>query len=275
LEAALAAAYSLESLAAMVYERYPATPYVKDYARTIGEAVEAHHLGLRHVAVIGLMPVIEGAGRRLADSRSVKAPTMKSLFPNLARDCKNEILTKNIGDTQEIISMFESFEEFTDAYLYINSALYPLDDKTNRHGTLHGAYADSDFGDPISFYKAIGSIDFLCMVAALSLGVLVRTKSNGSFATVSALLSDLHGLCRYKAGVSSGSPDSDQAPGDAMAKGSSSGSQRLILCVYLTISWMPSASSDGTRFRATHPPKSLVAQASPWSHGTLEFPFVT
>lgn len=167
LEAALAAAYSPENLAAMVCERYPATPYVKDYARTIAEAVEAHHLGLRHVAVIGLMPVIEGAGRRLADSRSVRAPTMKSLFPNLAHDCKKEVVAKKIGDTQEVISMFESFEEFTGGYLYINSDLYPLDDKTNRHGTLHGAYADSDFGDPIGFYKAIGSIDFLCLVASL------------------------------------------------------------------------------------------------------------
>jgi hypothetical protein len=167
LEAALAVAYSPENLAAMVCERYPATPYVKDYARTIAEAVEAHHLGLRHVAATGLMPVIEGAGRRLADSRSVKAPTMKSLFPNLARDCKDEVVAKKIGDTQEVISMFESFEEFTGGYLYINSDLYPLDDKTNRHGTLHGAYADSDFGDPISFYKAISSIDFLCLVASL------------------------------------------------------------------------------------------------------------
>lgn len=167
LEAALAAAYSPESLAAMVSERYPATPCVKDYLQTIAEAVEAHYLGLRHIAVIGLMPVIEGAGRRLADSRSVKAPTMKSLFPNLARDCKNEVVSKGIGDTQEVISMFESFEEFTCSYLYISSELYPLNDKTNRHGTLHGAYADGDFGDPISFYKAIGSIDFLCLVAAL------------------------------------------------------------------------------------------------------------
>jgi hypothetical protein len=167
LEAALAIAYSPEHLAAMVYERYPKTPYVKDYAQSIAEAIEAHHLGLGHVAVIGLMPVIEGAGRRLADSRSVKAPTMKSLFPNLALDCKNEVVKRNIGDTQELICMFESFEEFTGDYLYIRSDLYQLDDKTNRHGMLHGAYADSDFGDPINFYKAIGSIDFLCMVAAL------------------------------------------------------------------------------------------------------------
>ena len=39
--------------------------------------------------------------------------------------------------------------------------------RARRHGALHGAYADSDFGDPINFYKAIGSIDFLCMVASL------------------------------------------------------------------------------------------------------------
>jgi hypothetical protein len=167
LEAALAVAYSPEYLATMVSERYPETPYVNDYARTIAEAVEAHHLRLGHAAVIGLMPVIEGAGRGLADSRSVTVPSMKKLFPNLASDCTNEVIAKNVGNTQEIISMFKSFEEFTGDYLYIRSDLYKLDDKTNRHGMLHGAYADSDFGDPINFYKAIGSIDFLCMVAAL------------------------------------------------------------------------------------------------------------
>jgi hypothetical protein len=33
---------------------------------------------------------------------------------------------------------------------------YPLLDKTNRHGILHGAYKDADYGRPINFYKAIG-----------------------------------------------------------------------------------------------------------------------
>lgn len=37
---------------------------------------------------------------------------------------------------------------------------------TNRHGILHGAYADEDYGSPINFYKSIAAIDFLCLISA-------------------------------------------------------------------------------------------------------------
>ncbi len=171
LEAALTTAYSPGHLAAMVCERYPITPYVRDYAAIISEAVEAHCLGLGHVAVTGLLPVIEGAGRKLAHSRSVPVTSIKSVFANLATDCKTDAIEKNIGAVDEIISMMDSFIEFTGNYLYVTSDAYPLSDNTNRHGTLHGAYSDEDYGDPVNFYKAIASVDFLCMVSAFRANV--------------------------------------------------------------------------------------------------------
>ncbi|RXJ81616.1 hypothetical protein [Arcobacter sp. F2176] len=54
-----------------------------------------------------------------------------------------------------------------DNNLYINSDNYILDDKTNRHGILHGAYSDEDYGTPINFYKSIASVDFLCFISSL------------------------------------------------------------------------------------------------------------
>jgi hypothetical protein len=163
----LALIYSADNLAAMVSERYHAVPYIDEYQEIIAESVEAHFLGLNHVAVSGLMPVIEGAGRRLADSRSVVVTSIKSVFQNLAVDCKNEVVAKNIGAVGEIISMMDAFIEFTDQNLYINSDHYPLSDNTNRHGILHGAFDDADYGHPLNFYKSIGAVDFLCFVSAL------------------------------------------------------------------------------------------------------------
>lgn len=159
--------YSPDNLAAMISERYHAVPYIDEYSETIAECVEAHFLGLNHIAVSGLMPVIEGAGRKLAHSRSVTVTSIKSVFQNLADDCKSDVIKRNIGAVGEIVSMMDAFIEFTDNNLYISSTRYPLADNTNRHGILHGAFADADYGEPLNFYKSIGAIDFLCFVSAL------------------------------------------------------------------------------------------------------------
>lgn len=166
LEAILAHVYSPEHLAAMVTSRYPVTPYVQEYALTISEAVEAHFLKLDHVAIAGLMPVIEGAGRKLAESRSVSRKDINGVFSSLAKDCKKEALEKGLGAVDEVVAMLESFLAFTREHLYVDSSRYAHADKTNRHGILHGAYTDEDYGAPINFYKAIGAVDFLCFVSA-------------------------------------------------------------------------------------------------------------
>lgn len=62
--------------------------------------------------------------------------------------------------------MMDSFKEYAEKNLYIDSDDYLHSDKTNRHGILHGAYKDNDYGRPINFYKAIAAIDFLCFISA-------------------------------------------------------------------------------------------------------------
>jgi len=42
--------------------------------------------------------------------------------------------------------MMDSFIYFVEKYLYIHSKDYGLEDKTNRHGILHGKYSDKDYG---------------------------------------------------------------------------------------------------------------------------------
>src|SRR5260370_32516184 len=81
LEAVLSTAYCASSLASMVTSRYPLMPIVSDYKTTIAESIEAHFLGLDHVATGGLIPVIEGAGRRLAAGRGLKSSgSIKDVF---------------------------------------------------------------------------------------------------------------------------------------------------------------------------------------------------
>jgi hypothetical protein len=166
LESALTLIYDAGGMAAMVSERYPLTPCIRDYQVTIGEAVEAHFLGLDHVAVSGLIPVIEGAGRQLAQARGLGASTIKDVFKTLAADCKQEAISKQLGDIEEVASMMDSFSSFTTDYLYVNSSSYPGADGTNRHGILHGAYADTHYGRPLNFFKTVAAVDFLTFVSS-------------------------------------------------------------------------------------------------------------
>jgi hypothetical protein len=60
----------------------------------------------------------------------------------------------------------DSFLRFVEGHLYISSTRYPLPDKTNRHGILHGAFGDADYGRPLNFYKTIAAVGFLTLVSS-------------------------------------------------------------------------------------------------------------
>jgi hypothetical protein len=83
LEAALTRLYGAYDLAAMVMHRYTIAPVIRDYRETIAEAVEAHFFGLNHIAIGGLVPVIEGAGKRLALERGLKPTNVREVFLSL------------------------------------------------------------------------------------------------------------------------------------------------------------------------------------------------
>jgi hypothetical protein len=173
LEGALARLYEPTGLAAMVLHRYPVTPIVKDYKITIREAIEAHFLGLDHVAAGGLIPVIEGAGRRLAEQRGInnRNRSVREVFVALALDCKTESAARNIGAPDEVSDIMDSFTVFARDSFFANSESYPFTDGTNRHGIAHGAYADADYGSPINFYKTIAAVDLLAFVSAFKASI--------------------------------------------------------------------------------------------------------
>jgi hypothetical protein len=168
LERVLAFIYTPDRMSSMVVSRYPQYPVVSLYQETIAEAITAHFSGLRHVAVGGLMPVVEGIGRGLARQRGLKSDArVKTVFEELLTHARNDVVRRNIGATQEIADMLDAFLHFLKKYFFEDSRLYPLLDKTNRHGILHGAYKDADYGRPVNFYKAISAVDILTFVSML------------------------------------------------------------------------------------------------------------
>jgi hypothetical protein len=160
--------YTPDRLASMALNMYAQIPVVDLYKRTIAESVAAHFCGLPHVAVSGLMPIIEGAGRELARLRGLKHEgSVKAVFIELIDNAKEDAWARRIGNTKEIDEMLTGCRDFLTRYFFENSALYPLLDKTNRHGVLHGAYRDSDYGRPINFYKTISAVDILTFISML------------------------------------------------------------------------------------------------------------
>jgi hypothetical protein len=143
---------SLKSLSASTMVRLPGRTYQVQY-------LTDHS---------GLVSVVEGAGRQIAESRGIKTQSIRGVFTALASDCKLEAGAKQIGAVDEIVSMMDSFSEFTNKTLFIDSRHYQLSDGTNRHGIAHGSYTDADYGNPINFYKIISGIDFLTLVVSFS-----------------------------------------------------------------------------------------------------------
>lgn len=168
IEKVLGFLYSPARQASMVLNRYPFIPVVDLYQRTISEAVAAHFSGLHHVAVGGLMPVVEGVGRELSRQRGLNhGAYIKTVFTELVTNAKEDAWARKIGRTQEIDDMLTGFLEFLKKYFFEDSSVYPFLDKTNRNGILHGSYRDSDYGRPINFYKTIGAVDILTFVSML------------------------------------------------------------------------------------------------------------
>jgi hypothetical protein len=168
LQSVMATIYTPRRLAAMALHRYPQTHIVKAYSETIKEAVQAHLIGLHHIAIGGLVPVIEGIGKRFGQERGLPdTRNSTKIFQNLMDDYKREAIERQIGETDELTAMLDTFAEFATNNLYVDSAAYPLSDKTNRHGIVHGHYADSDYGSPGNFYKAISAIDVLTFTSII------------------------------------------------------------------------------------------------------------
>jgi hypothetical protein len=170
LEQVLSALFTPEILATMVLNRYPQTKVIQDFQTIIGEGVAAHFLKLDHIAASGLVPVVEGATRRLAERQGLEARKFLPTLSALVEHCKTHVRQKRIGAVGEILSMLDSFEMFLSKVLFVNTDDYAFTDGTNRHGMAHGLFADAAFGSPLNFYKILTATNFLTFMSALYYG---------------------------------------------------------------------------------------------------------
>jgi hypothetical protein len=122
LEQVLGFIYTPDHLASMVVSRYPPMLVVDLYQGTLAEAIWAHFYGLHHVAVAGLIPMVEGIGREMAQQRGSKWDgAIKAVFSNPFQQAKDDVLQRRIGATHEIVAMLEAFLHFLKEYFFKDS----------------------------------------------------------------------------------------------------------------------------------------------------------
>ncbi|AAN67905.1 hypothetical protein RPN52_12195 [Pseudomonas putida] len=163
----LAEVYTPSHLSAMVLNRYPNVPIVSEYKESIAEAVSAHFLGLGHVAVAGLIPVVEGIGRRLYEQRGLgerRGNRIVARLGELIADAIQEVQRKKQGEFGEVESMLRSFQKFLQKF-YSDSDKYVTNGSTNRNGVTHGDFTDTKFGSALDFYKTLAAVDILCLIS--------------------------------------------------------------------------------------------------------------
>lgn len=170
LELILGELYTPSFLSLMLIERYSKLNNTKEYKLIIKESIEAHFLGLNYVAISGLLPVIEGVIHNLIKNFNIEIKPKKNQGKIGVKDKVSEIIrfciNTKTGKLDETEPMLESFLYYIENYLFIKSTEYTLDDKTNRHGILHGEFSDKDYGKKINFYKVISVLNMLCFIAS-------------------------------------------------------------------------------------------------------------
>lgn len=170
LELILGELYTPSFLSLMLIERYSKLNNTKEYKLIIKESIEAHFLGLNYVAISGLLPAIEGIIHNLIKNFNIEIKPKKNGGKIGIKDKVREIIIfcidTKIGKLDETEPMLESFLYYIENHLFIKSTEYILDDKTNRHGILHGEFSDKDYGKKINFYKVITVLNMLCFIAS-------------------------------------------------------------------------------------------------------------
>ena len=170
LELILGELYTPSFLSSMLIERYSKLNNTKEYKLIIKESIEAHFLGLNYVAISGLLPVIEGVIHNLIKNFNIEIKPKKNQGKIGVKDKVSEIIrfciNTKTGKLDETEPMLESFLYYIENHLFIKSTEYILDDKTNRHGILHGEFSDKDYGKKINFYKVITVLNMLCFIAS-------------------------------------------------------------------------------------------------------------
>jgi len=187
--------YSKLYISKMVTSKYPKLKYLREYNQIIKESVEAFYFGLTKIAIISLLPVIDGVLNKMIKDmnedtggkdgkinlfdlprkiieKALKYWREKALFQGawISEKYKEKQFLRKIDETSDLII---TFQKYCEDYLLKN--IENLDEKTylNRHLILHLVSRDKEINykkeitKKINFYILISLIDCLAFINCL------------------------------------------------------------------------------------------------------------
>lgn len=147
------------------------------------ESSKAYCLGLYNVAIVGLLPCIEGIVRRLGVAsginveEDVSIKTLTKVFKRLQQKeiCMmmdgydwypdNEITISLLDHFHERVQMFESISSYLNSKLYLHTGSAPEYLTLNRHGISHGFF--HGFATPVNYLRLFNLLSALSFSAAM------------------------------------------------------------------------------------------------------------
>jgi len=150
------------------------------------EATKAYCLGLYGVAIIGLLPCIEGVVRQLGvlsgvaveDSVSIKVLTkvfrklqkreLELMFDGYDWYPESEITVSYLDGFHERVQMFESISSYLESRLYLHTDSTPEYLKLNRHGIAHGLF--KGYATRENYLRLFNLLSALSFAAAMAEG---------------------------------------------------------------------------------------------------------
>jgi hypothetical protein len=151
--------YSPYYLSAMYLERYSKINHTRNYSRQIGESIKAYYSGYKYVAIISMIPTLEGILRKFAakQQRDIGHGTQKL---HIEFDKLVEKEENSPHRYEERLAMFEGLRDFMRDRFLKDTRKYNGLDELNRHGILHGIFEKYD--DDMNFFRMITLLDLVC-----------------------------------------------------------------------------------------------------------------
>lgn len=185
--------YSKKYVSNMVINKYSKLKYLKEYNSIIKECVEGFYFGLTKVAIIGLLPVIdgilskmiEGIGEEIEDTHVEENLNLFDLPKKITKKALNQWekvlfrgawiddkykmkqFLRKIDETADVII---SFQKYCEEYLFKNTRHLNKKTYLNRHLILHLTSHDKEINyrkeinKEINFYVLISLIDCLAFI---------------------------------------------------------------------------------------------------------------
>lgn len=171
------------SIPELLVSLYVKNDYISKYIFDIFEAVKSHFLGLNKMAVVGLIPCVEGILREIGYKNfGVKSDVVskRQLLEGLS-SFETEYIKKYVfGDfdwypsgtfrleyfkgRDELIDCVESLRSYIDNVLYKNTKGLVDLNSLNRHAIVHGFNSMSSYEHPSNFFRLINIINSLVIL---------------------------------------------------------------------------------------------------------------